>query len=101
MPPLKGIPRILPADLLWALSSMGHGDEIVLADVNFPAYSTAKANGAKFIDMSAAASTHCSGPHRTSAAQLTPSSMCGVQVWTRGSRCVGRHTAALPTRSVC
>ena len=54
MPPLKGIPRILPADLLWALSSMGHGDEIVLADVNFPSYSTAQANGAKFIDMSAA-----------------------------------------------
>ena len=54
MPPLKGIPRILPADLLWALSSMGHGDEIVLADVNFPSNSTAKANGAKFIDMSAA-----------------------------------------------
>ena len=36
---LKGIPRILSPDLLYTLSSMGHGDEIVLADANFPASS--------------------------------------------------------------
>lgn len=34
---LKGIPKILSPDLLHALASMGHGDEIVLADANFPA----------------------------------------------------------------
>ncbi len=28
--PLKGIPKILTPDILHALSSMGHGDEIVL-----------------------------------------------------------------------
>jgi len=52
MPPLKGIPAILPSDLLWTLSAMGHGDEIVIADINFPSFSTARALGAKFIDMS-------------------------------------------------
>ena len=52
MPPLKGIPRIMPADLLWALSSMGHGDEIVITDINFPSYSTAHSQHHKFIDMS-------------------------------------------------
>lgn len=34
---LKGISPLLSPDLLHALASMGHGDEIVLADGNFPA----------------------------------------------------------------
>jgi len=38
---LKGIPGILPPELLKVLAEMGHGDEIVLADGNFPAASTA------------------------------------------------------------
>ncbi len=33
---LKGIPKIITPDLLAALARMGHGDEIVLADANFP-----------------------------------------------------------------
>jgi L-fucose mutarotase len=33
---LKGIHPLLHADLLHALASMGHGDELVLADANFP-----------------------------------------------------------------
>ncbi|XP_048419142.1 fucose mutarotase isoform X1 [Stegostoma tigrinum] len=33
---LKGIPSIISPDLLYALARMGHGDEIVLADANFP-----------------------------------------------------------------
>lgn len=39
---LKGIPSILPPELLKILAEMGHGDEIVLADGNFPAASNAK-----------------------------------------------------------
>ena len=39
---LKGIPSILNPDLIHALASMGHGDQIVLADANFPAASIAK-----------------------------------------------------------
>jgi L-fucose mutarotase len=36
---LKGIPKIIPPELLKILAEMGHGDEIVLADGNFPAAS--------------------------------------------------------------
>ncbi len=39
---LKGIPKIISPDLLHALMSMGHGDDIVLSDGNFPAASIAK-----------------------------------------------------------
>lgn len=33
---LKNIPQIIPPDLLKILAEMGHGDEIVIADGNFP-----------------------------------------------------------------
>ena len=36
---LKGIPRIISPELMKVLLEMGHGDEIVLADGNFPAAS--------------------------------------------------------------
>ena len=42
--PLKGIPKVLTPDILHALSSMGHGDDIVLADAHFPASSIAKSS---------------------------------------------------------
>ncbi|HOT97708.1 MAG TPA: L-fucose mutarotase [bacterium] len=38
---LKHIPKILSPDLLKILMEMGHGDEIVIADGNFPAASVA------------------------------------------------------------
>lgn len=34
---LKGIDPLLNADLLWTLAAMGHGDDLVIADTNFPA----------------------------------------------------------------
>lgn len=39
---LKGIPPILSPELLKVLAEMGHGDEIVLADGNFPAESVGR-----------------------------------------------------------
>jgi len=42
MPMLKNIPPILSPELLKVLMEMGHGDEIVLADGNFPAASVAQ-----------------------------------------------------------
>ncbi len=39
---LKGIPNIISPDLLKALSRMGHGDELVIADGNFPCHSVGK-----------------------------------------------------------
>ena len=38
---LKGIDRLLHSELLAVLCAMGHGDEIVIADSNFPADSVA------------------------------------------------------------
>ncbi len=39
---LKNIPSILSPDLLKILMEMGHGDELVIADGNFPAASIAQ-----------------------------------------------------------
>jgi L-fucose mutarotase len=39
---LKGVDPILNADLLWALRAMGHGDDLVIADTNFPATTMGK-----------------------------------------------------------
>jgi L-fucose mutarotase len=39
---LKGIPSILSPELLKVLMEMGHGDELVLADGNFPSASIAQ-----------------------------------------------------------
>jgi L-fucose mutarotase len=39
---LKGVPAILSPELMKVLMEMGHGDELVLADGNFPAVSMAQ-----------------------------------------------------------
>ncbi len=39
---LKGIPRIISPELLKVLMEMGHGDDIVIGDGNFPAASVAR-----------------------------------------------------------
>ncbi len=39
---LKGIPPILNAEVLHALRAMGHGDDLVICDANFPAASVAE-----------------------------------------------------------
>jgi L-fucose mutarotase len=39
---LKGIPPVVSPELMFTLMKMGHGDELVLADGNFPADSVAQ-----------------------------------------------------------
>lgn len=39
---LKGIPKIISPELLMILMEMGHGDELVIADGNFPAEAIAQ-----------------------------------------------------------
>lgn len=39
---LKGISPLLNADVLHALRAMGHGDDLIIADTNFPADSIAR-----------------------------------------------------------
>lgn len=52
---LIGIPKIITPDLLAVLSKMGHGDEIVLADANFPGErlnpNTIRCDGSEIIDL--------------------------------------------------
>lgn len=38
---LKGVHPLLNADVLYALRAMGHGDDLIIADTNFPSESTA------------------------------------------------------------
>lgn len=40
---LKGIDPLLNADVLHALRAMGHGDDLIIADTNFPSASVAQA----------------------------------------------------------
>lgn len=39
---LKGVPKIVSPTLLKVLCEMGHGDEIVIADANFPSETNGK-----------------------------------------------------------
>jgi L-fucose mutarotase len=52
---LKGISHCLSPELMKMMMEMGHGDELVLADGNFPSASTAKrlvrADGQHIIDL--------------------------------------------------
>ena len=52
---LKGIPPALSPDLLKILAAMGHGDELVIGDCNFPADSMGRrcvrADGARGLDL--------------------------------------------------
>jgi L-fucose mutarotase len=43
---LKTLDPLLTPDLLWVLRAMGHGDELLLCDANFPAQSTIEATAA-------------------------------------------------------
>ena len=39
---LRGIPAVISPELMKTMMEMGHGDELVLADANFPAVSHAQ-----------------------------------------------------------
>jgi L-fucose mutarotase len=63
---LKGIDKLLNANLLQVLAAMGHGDDLALVDANYPADSTArKTRSGKLIrldgvDLASAARAICS-----------------------------------------
>lgn len=42
---LKGINPLLNAEVLQVLRAMGHGDDLIIADTNFPSESVAKVTG--------------------------------------------------------
>jgi len=51
---LIGIPRIVSPELMVVLMEMGHGDELVIGDANFPAHSVARASGGRVVRADAA-----------------------------------------------
>ena len=46
---LKGIDPLLNAEVLRALRAMGHGDDLILCDTNFPAESIARVTGSGWL----------------------------------------------------
>lgn len=46
---LKGIDPILNAEVLRALRAMGHGDDLIIADTNFPSESIARVTGSGWL----------------------------------------------------
>jgi len=51
---LKNIPSLLTPDALHALASMGHGDELVIADANFPSARLAAQGGGRLVQLAGA-----------------------------------------------
>ena len=51
---LIGIPRILSPELMVILMEMGHGDELVIGDANFPAHAIARVAGGRVVRADAA-----------------------------------------------
>ena len=48
---LKNIPALLTPEALFALASMGHGDELAIVDANFPAARVAAQRGARLVHL--------------------------------------------------
>lgn len=48
---LKTISPLLTPDALHALASMGHGDDLVIVDANFPAAQVARQSGARLVQI--------------------------------------------------
>ena len=86
---LKGLDPLLTPDLLFVLASMGHGDEIVLVDANFPATSVAqrlvRLDGVSLLDAAKAVlsvlplDTYVENPVATMAMVETPDLIPDVQ----------------------
>ena len=54
---LKNLPPLLTPDLLHALASMGHGDDVALVDAHFPASRLAQRGGARLVRMPGVSAT--------------------------------------------
>lgn len=81
---LKGIPSILSPELLKILMEMGHGDEIVIGDGNFPAASNAQRL------------VRCDGHACPSCSTLCSSSCRWIPMLTRLSRSWKPHRRSPP-----
>ena len=98
---LKGIPNILPPELLKILMEMGHGDTIVIGDGNFPHASIAKNSTLVRMDGHGACEvldailtlmpldTYVDAP--VSLMQVTPGDNVATPIWDEFAKIVEKH----------
>jgi len=74
---LKSIDPILNADVLYALRAMGHGDDLVLCDTNFPADAVARQTTASsLLFLAARPGPTDAGPRSATPGKSTFSEQC-------------------------
>lgn len=98
---LKGIPNLLPPELLKVLMEMGHGDSIVIGDGNFPHASIAKDSRLVRMDGHGACEvldailtlmpldTYVDAP--VSLMQVTPGDDVATPIWDEFAKIVEKH----------
>lgn len=98
---LKGIPNLLPPELLKILMEMGHGDSIVIGDGNFPHASIAKDSQLVRMDGHGACEvldailtlmpldTYVDAP--VSLMQVTPGDDVATPIWDEFAKIVEKH----------
>ena len=105
---LKGISPLLSPALLAVLSEMGHGDEIVLADANFPAASVSeghrliRADGIGIADLLSAIlplfPLDQYDPENFILMEVVPGDPCFPVIWDEFRSVLGKHEPeAVPT----
>lgn len=99
---LKGIPSLISPELLKVLMEMGHGDEIVIADGNFPAASMAnvlvRADGHGVPELlHAILSLFPLDPyvaHAVALMEVVPGDPVKTPIWEEYRRIIARHDPA-------
>lgn len=98
---LKGIPNLLPPELLKILMEMGHGDSIVIGDGNFPHASIAKDSRLVRMDGHGACEvldailtlmpldTYVDAP--VSLMQVTPGDDVATPIWDEFAKIIEKH----------
>ena len=96
---LKGIDKLLTGELLKALCDMGHGDELVIADANFPAETVAKrlirvpgVDGVRVAEAVLSVfplDTYVDAP--VSLMQVTPGDNVATPIWDEFAKIVEKH----------
>jgi L-fucose mutarotase len=96
---LKGIPPILPPDLLKAMAEMGHGNELTIGDANFPSHSccgrVVRMDGHGVPEILTAVlqlfPLDTFVPHPAVLMQVVPGSNTPTPIWDTCKRIVGCH----------
>ena len=80
---LKGLNPLLNAEVLFALRAMGHGDDLIVADTNFPSDSIARRSTPCAYCNSLVSSPRANSPRKRCNPRLCP---CSRAPWTACGR---------------